>query len=192
VANIVKHDVKADYYLPLLPNSLASLSLHLKAGLIWAFGDQTRIRVNDRYSLDSTFVRGYRGIGPGAPDILNPPPISDPPGEQPGGNVMGAVSASLNFPIPGSSVITGHCFANMGNLQYSEKKEEVFTQEYLQQFIKGAKSSVGVGMVFHVLPLMYGRLEFNAAFPLEKNGPMMRPAGHVFDRFKLGLQWSNT
>uniref|UniRef100_A0A7S1ITD8 Bacterial surface antigen (D15) domain-containing protein n=1 Tax=Eutreptiella gymnastica TaxID=73025 RepID=A0A7S1ITD8_9EUGL len=192
--NTVRHDVKAECYVPLLERGLATLSLHAKLGFIWAFSGVSRIRVQDRYSLDSAYVRGYRGLGPGAPEVQNPPPVFEPPEEQPGGNVLGAASASLNFILPGiMGPVTGHVFANAGNMEYNENRQEVLTKEYAQKFIAGAKASVGCGLVIHVVPLWYGRMEFNLAFPLDRTGqPIQYPASHVFDKFKLSLNWSNS
>eukprot|EP00667_Euglena_gracilis_P010445 EG_transcript_10631 len=193
IVNTVKHDLKADVYLPLLQGGLATLSLHAKAGLLWAYGGARRVPGPDRFLLDATHVRGFRSVGPGAPDVFHPPPVSAGAQELLGGNVLGAVSASLNFPIPGLSVFTGHCFLNAGNLAYEEDPRRVCTQNFLEAFVRGASASFGVGLLCRLMPLSYGRLEINAAFPVRTSGEVAwRPPAHVFGPFRLGLHWSNT
>eukprot|EP00668_Euglena_longa_P011409 GGOE01013810.1.p1 GENE.GGOE01013810.1~~GGOE01013810.1.p1 ORF type:complete len:477 (-),score=123.70 GGOE01013810.1:86-1480(-) len=196
VSNIirtVKHDLKADVYLPLLQGGLVSLSLHAKLGLLWAYGGVRRIRSNDRYLLDSTYVRGFRSVGPGAPDVFHPPPVKATAQELLGGNVLGAASASLNFPIPGLSLFTGHCFLNAGNLVYNEDLSQVCTKSFLGEFLHSASTSFGVGLLCRMMPLSYGRLEINASFPLRARGEVIwRPAPHVFGPFRLGVHWCNT
>jgi len=191
IVRTLRHDVKAELHLP-LARGLGSLSLHARLGLVTDL-QGGRVHVNDRYFLDSVYVRGFRAIGPGAPDVFHPPDPTAGPRELTGGNVLGALSASLNFALPRTSLFTGHLFLNAGNLSYTEDRRQIFSEQFVRRFADSSSRSFGFGVLCRLLPPDCGRLEINVAVPFRDLGaPLWRPPANAFIPFRFGIHWTNT
>ena len=173
----------------------AILGLFFKSGL--AFCTKGRVPQSDRFVLGDNAIRSYRAIGPGIPRPRRSGEEREPQSlpRETGGNAMACACVNLSMPIPQllpDGLTFAHCFINAGNLDYIPGPRSM-TLNWLTNFVRDAKASVGCGFVFAYLPFLghFGRLEANISLPLDARGRPFRPADdHVFERYKLGLTWT--
>ena len=197
--SLLAQEARLTKYIPVHP--LANISLSGRVGAVWNLGSD-RIRLNDRLFLGWRHLRGHLAVGPSTftDEFSDGDPVAVQRFAATGGNLLWALSASLNMPfLPfPQNMVAMHLFANVGNLAWLPNRQQL-VDRWHELFQKPA-ASIGAGFIVSKLPvfgnvLPSGRLEFNVSLPVTvgADGISFAPENpNLFNRFRFGLIWASS
>jgi outer membrane protein insertion porin family len=149
----VKHEVKASYYYPIAPKWVASLLG--SGGYNVGYGDDKKIRINNRFFLGGDDLRGFQNAGVGPRDSSTSDAL--------GGNQYYVGTAELKFPVglPDELGVSGALFSDVGSLWNSDSSGANVVDR------NSVRASTGVGLLWSS-PFGPIRIDFAHALLKEK------------------------
>ncbi len=147
----IKHEAKFSYYVPVYKRSVILLS-RLKGGDISGFGGQD-VRINDRFFIGSSIIRGFDNAGIGPRDLATLDAL--------GGNDYYFGSTELTFPLglPEELDFRGSIFLDAASLFNSGETGPTVVDT------NALRATTGVGVAWSS-PL--GPIRLDLSFPIKK------------------------
>jgi outer membrane protein insertion porin family len=150
-SQFLRHELRGDYYIPVYKDDVI-LKLMAKGGHIFGLNDKD-VRINERFFIGGSDIRGFRNAGIGPRDITTRDAL--------GGNRYYTSTVELDFPLglPEELGFRGSVFADAGTLtDVDDTGPEVVDEPSI-------RASTGVGVSWGS-PL--GPIRIDVASPLVK------------------------